>query len=464
MYIKSILDEIKQESSTNQKMVLLSKHKSNELLKNVLYLALSKRIKFFIKQIPEYVCNGTNTPLGESIKKLNFLIDRTYTGNEASMFLASLLSNSSVADAEVLEKIISKDLEIGMGSTNVNKVFKGLIEKTPYMGAKPYSKDLVKKLFTKGSLAYSQLKMDGRYCNAIIHGGEIELVSRNGEPTVLTGARILKDLEKIGSDIVLNGELTMASIPERKTANGIITSIIDIISKENTRSVQDTIKKKMDLINKYNFDSFQHILDSIEFTVWDCITVNEYYDNFSKVPYRDRLVKLQNILSFYDIDSIKQVETKIVSSPTEAMQHFAELLRQGHEGTVLKAIDGPWKDGKPNHQVKFKQELNLDLRITGFNWGTGKNEGWISSLKCATDDGILNTDPAGLSEADMEYITNNMDSLLGSIVEIKCSGLSEDSAGNKSVLHPVYLEIRTDKTTANTWPEVLEINKASIGI
>ncbi len=46
MRIKEIFDEIANESSTNQKMVILSNHKDNELLKDVLYLANSKRIKF----------------------------------------------------------------------------------------------------------------------------------------------------------------------------------------------------------------------------------------------------------------------------------------------------------------------------------------------------------------------------------------------------------------------------------
>ena len=52
MNIKQIFDEIANESGTNEKMNILSKYKENELLKNVLYMANSKRVKFYIKQIP----------------------------------------------------------------------------------------------------------------------------------------------------------------------------------------------------------------------------------------------------------------------------------------------------------------------------------------------------------------------------------------------------------------------------
>ena len=52
MTIKQIFDEINSVSGDKDKMNVLSKYKENETLKRVLYLCKSKRIKFFIKQIP----------------------------------------------------------------------------------------------------------------------------------------------------------------------------------------------------------------------------------------------------------------------------------------------------------------------------------------------------------------------------------------------------------------------------
>jgi hypothetical protein len=50
---------------------------------------------------------------------------------------------------------------------------------------------------------------------------------------------------------------------------------------------------------------------------------------------------------------------------------------------------------------------------------------------------------------------------MNTILEIKCSGISQDRNGNYSVLHPVYKMFRTDKTVANTLVECIEINKSS---
>ena len=155
------------------------------------------------------------------------------------------------------------------------------------------------------------------------------------------------------------------------------------------------------------------------------------------------------------------VETREVSTLEEVMQHFNEILERGGEGTVVKSKDGFWQDGKPVFQVKIKSEINLDLRITGFNYGTGKNANLISSLNVESEDGLLKTSPTGINEDDMDFITNNQNVLLNTIVEVKCSGISQDNKGKYSLLHPVFKMLRTDKSTANTLNECIEIAKSS---
>ena len=53
--------------------------------------------------------------------------------------------------------------------------------------------------------------------------------------------------------------------------------------------------------------------------------------------------------------------------------------------------------------------------------------------------------------------TNNQKSLLGSIIEMKCCGLSKDSEGNYSTLHPVFKLIRQDKDTADSFEQIVSI-------
>ena len=456
MKIKEIFDEIANESSTNEKMNILSKYKDNELLIQVLYLANSKRIKFYIKQIPSHSW-GLKMSLTSALGLLSALSDKSVTGYDAIAHLTNILNSVDPDDGYIIERIIEKDCKIGMGTRNINKVIPDLIERTGYMGCKPYSKELILKLLAKGT-SYSQEKMDGRFVNIIIQGGEVLNESRQGEPTLLDNPAFMQELIQL-KDCVINAELTMGEyngVPiSRYESNGIISSLISIANKKSNN--EDVTKDIQKLETKHL--PYREALDLIRVTAWDILTIDEYFTRKCKRKYKERFADLNTTLHGFKMLSI--VETREVSTIEEVMAHFNEIVSRGNEGTVVKSMDGVWADTKPSYQVKIKMEVNLDLKIVGFNYGTGKNSTLISSLNVESEDGLLKTSPTGINEDDMEYITANQDKLLNTIVEVKCSGISQDNKGNYSVLHPVFKILRTDKTIANTLAECIEINKSA---
>ena len=459
--IKQIFDEITAVGGDKAKMEVLSKYKDNELLKRVLYLCKSKRVKFYIKQIPEYTTLTSDfISLDDAIERLSNISSRFVTGNEALNFLSDILSNLAPDDAYIIERIIDKDPKIGMGTTFINKVFKDLIEDTPYMGAVSFDEKKARKIFDKGGRGLSQIKMDGRYANAIVRNGEVELESRQGEPTILTGAKFLEELTKF-EECVLNGELTMDGVP-RYESNGIIASLIDICGKKKTRSEAETNRKIINFEDKHG--SFTGALESIRYTVWDALSIDEYFAKASKTPYYERLDFVASYIMNAEATMIKPIESKEVETYGEAMEHFQEVLSTEvdgvpQEGTILKAYDGVWKDGKPSHQIKMKLEMDVDLRITGFNMGTKgtKNEFVVSSFNVESSDGLVKTRPQGLKEDMMKFITENQENLLGKVIQVKCNGLSNDRDGNYSLLYPSFVAIRDDKDTCDSLESIKEI-------
>lgn len=167
------------------------------------------------------------------------------------------------------------------------------------------------------------------------------------------------------------------------------------------------------------------------------------------------------MLDTFQTTRIRLVESKIVTTYAEAVQHFQEALSRGLEGTILKAMNGHWKDGKPNWQIKMKLEIDVDLKIVGFNYGTGKNLELISSLQCESYDGEVKTAPTGIKEDMMIHITENQDSLLGTVVEVKCSGLSQARDGRYSLLHPVFKVLRDDKDDSDSLEDIKNIELAA---
>ncbi len=461
-YIKTILDEVSASAGSNAKMATLKKYVDDETLRNVIYQAKSKKIKFYLKQIPEYTTNDKNMPLEWALEHLADISNREATGHDAIKLLEDILSSVSADDAYVVERIIDKDLKFGLGTTFINKVYKDLIEKTPYMGAKSFDETLAKKIFDKGGIAVSQVKMDGRYCNAIIRGGEVELESRQGETTFVGDAKFIRELS-VMQDCVLNGELTIDGL-DRYTANGIVASIVDIEGKREERGEEETAKKLVAFEEKHG--SYEEALSKIRYTVWDMITVDEYFEKVSKREYAIRAAILSTTLSKFSMTRVAIVEGAVVKTYEEAMLHFQQVLLRGEEGTILKALNGTWKDGKPNWQIKMKLEIHIDLRVIGFQFGEkgSKNEHVYSTINLESSCGKLKTNPAGMTEAMMADITARHEELMGTIVEIRCCGLSQNSNGEWSTLHPSVVELRDDKDTCDSLESAIEIENMAKGL
>ena len=108
--------------------------------------------------------------------------------------------------------------------------------------------------------------------------------------------------------------------------------------------------------------------------------------------------------------------------------------------------------------ANLKDGMQLSRNIK-FNYGKegSKNEKWISSLTVESADGKVVTKPCGISEKDMKHITKNQNILMGTIIEMKCCGLSCDKDGEYSTLHPVFKSLRDDKETADTLESIIEI-------
>lgn len=450
-----ILYRIADEPGSNAKMDILREYVDNSTLQKAIYLSLSPRVKFWIKKIPSYTSTLSNHfTLDEAMEHLSDIMNREVTGDAAKDHLEDILSSVNEDNAEVIKKIIQKDLKIGMNVSNVNKVFPKLIEVTPYMGAVAFNDKEARRLCKNKMI--SQVKMDGRYCNALIKNNKVTLLARGGEITYVGDALFLKELSKC-PDAVLNGELTIDGL-DRYEANGIISSIVSIEGKIGERSKEETGKKILSFEKKHG--SYSDLINRIKYTVWDIISHEEYEDMESSTPYTLRLKSMNEYIKYNCLTMVSEVEWKIVDSFKLAMEHFQEIAETGGEGTVIKTLNGTWKKGKPKWQMKMKKEDYHDLKIVGFNYGTvgTKNEHVISSLDVETCDGMLRTSPGGISESDMNYITENQKDLLGSIVEVKCSGLSQNKHGEYALLHPVFIKLRDDKKVANSIEECININ------
>jgi len=465
MSIYDIIQELKTTPGLNDKRAILRREKDNELFKKVLKYTYDPRITFGIKKIPKYDYVALDLTLDEAIDFLNGLVSRKYTGKAAEELLRGVLETVSESDAEVIKGIIAKDFKAGFGVSLINSEMAPFkIYEVPYMGAISYNEKKLTKLFEDHPFVYSEVKMDGRYLNIVSTKDGVFLESRGGKPNPLMGA-LEKEAEAfrdyIGEDVVINGELMFRGEKDRYKANGIISSYVSIAQKDYDG--KDISKESKKFKESYGID-LNEAKERITLIAWDFLPLEDFRNGVYNSPRNDRIFRLEKIIQ--NSGSFEMIEYKIVNDKAEAVEHFQEMLARGEEGTILKGSEGIWKDGKPNHQMKMKIEITLDLRISGFNYGTPgtKNENVISSLNVESEDGLLKTSPGGIKEADMEFITENQEELLGKLVEVKCSGLSKDSEGNWSCLHPVFVKIRDDKEVGDDLESCIKIENMAKGL
>lgn len=79
---------------------------------------------------------------------------------------------------------------------------------------------------------------------------------------------------------------------------------------------------------------------------------------------------------------------RLVTDDAEAGQaFFAEAVRRGHEGVVVKSLTVPYEAGRRGSGwVKVKQTHTLDLLVLAAEWGHGRRTGWLSNLHLGARD------------------------------------------------------------------------------
>jgi DNA ligase-1 len=71
----------------------------------------------------------------------------------------------------------------------------------------------------------------------------------------------------------------------------------------------------------------------------------------------------------------------------EAGPFLQEAVALGHEGVMVKALDGPYEAGRRGAGwLKVKRAHTLDLVILAAEWGHGRRRGWLSNLHLGARD------------------------------------------------------------------------------
>ena len=425
--MNKILQELNESNSTNYKKEVLNKYKDNKELQNLLkmtYCKVSYTYGISLKNVDRPSKYNNTLSLQEALKMLLNLSNRTYTGNNARSYLDGILSSLNEDNSNIILKVIDRDLKIGIGRTEINKVWKDLVVKFPYMRCGIYTQKTAKKIKYPSFL---QIKADGLFQQVIVQAGEVSFISRSGEERHFP---ILEEYFKDFKEGVYIGEMLVQNISDRSKGNGLINSSIP-----------------------------PH--DDVYIQLWDYVTLDEYSrpkDKSNKTLYVDRFKELNDTI--VENKHIKLIPTITVHTLDEVIEQTSKWMKDGLEGAILKDYSNIFIDHTSPTQLKLKISFEIDVKITGFiegKKGTSREE-TFGSITFETLDGKLKGSVSGFKDKELKDFNSRREELIGRIIEVQANDITKSRDKDTYALsHPRFIELREDKFEADTTERAFEM-------
>lgn len=327
---RSLVDELKDTSSSLEKKEILKKHLvNNEDLKKIVYYTYNPLYQFYVTSD---VCEKHATLIGKEYKCIFELLDalrtRKITGHDAVGAVNSFVYKNQDYK-ELIYSIIDKDLKTRTAEKTINSAVKNLIPEFEVALAEKHDD---KNVSFKDKW-YASQKLDGVRCICVVdENGKVTSFSRQG--------KIFTTLKKIEEEI---SKLNLKSV----VFDGELCSIKD--GKEDFQSIMKLIRKK------------DYTIPNPVYKLFDIIDLPDFLNKKSKTIFSERLARLKkmipennNFLHVLDQDLVKDQES-LASLRKDATM-------QGWEGIMLRK-DTFYEGKRSKNLLKCKNFYDDEYKV-----------------------------------------------------------------------------------------------------
>lgn len=405
-----------QESSGKRLQEILEENKDNELLKKVLWFVYNPYIVTGLssKKINKIVNKQIKYAPAETIEEVFEYLQKHNTGTDIDIaYVLEFIQGKP--DQEMYEQIFTKELKLGITSKTINKIFPNLIPEFNVMLAEKYWDRMEELEKTNPDIIITQ-KYDGVRCVAIHDKSGIKLFSRQGKP--IEG---LYDLEEqllwlpFGC---FDGEL--------------------LLNKDNIPS-KDLYRETVTVVNSKDQDK-----KDIVFNIFDTCEIKEFENGYCSVPCIERKKIIQELEEQMKPDWWKSVPILYYGKYNKdiVQQELNKQIALEHEGVMVNIANAPYEARRTKNILKVKAMQDCDLKIIGFEEGTGKNKGTLGAI-IVDYKGFEVRVGSGFTDQDREYFWANQNELLGRVITVQYFEETTNKKDNSlSLRFPVYLELR----------------------
>lgn len=255
-------------------------------------------------------------------------------------------------------------------------------------------------------------------CIAIHNKNEVKLFSRQGKP--IEGLKdIEKELYQLG-DGCYDGEL--------------------LLDKENIPS-KDLYRETVQVVNSKSENK-----KDIIFNIFDYLSIKEFYEGKSENPCSIRKSLIKENYRVLNPKFWKPVPILYKGEYNKdiVQEKLNEQIALEHEGVMVNLANAPYEGKRTKNILKVKAMQDCDLKIIGFEEGTGKNKGTLGAI-IVDYKGFAVKVGSGFTDKDREYFWNNSMKLLGRVITVQYFEETTNIKDNSlSLRFPVYLGLREE--------------------
>ena len=344
MHFRDFVNEIMESNSRLHKQAVLKKYKDDEVVKKYLQIAFDPYRVYGLSTKKLHTQVSLTTPFiasTETIFELFEYLEEHNTGTfseilECQSWLNDVASWDSEC-AELLEKLICKDLSIGVDVGTINKEIPGLIKTFSCMLAQKYF-DKPEKL--SGKVFAITAKLDGFRLIAIKDSsGNVKFYSRVGQ--LIEGlVEIEKEFEGLPSNLAFDGELT-------------ISNYFEMASKDAYKKASKIIRLKGDTPKT-----------GLTYRVFDCMTADEFLAQQCDKTYNERRAMLDTFADRVDLKHIDVLPVLYRGDDTfKVIEWLNKITADDGEGCMVNVCSEKYSWTRSWALMKVKKFQSLDLLV-----------------------------------------------------------------------------------------------------
>lgn len=412
-----ILLELK-DSSGNKLQDIIKDNEDNYLFRDILFFLYNPYIVTGLssKKINKEVPFQTKYPPAQDIKDVFWHLIEHNTGTDIDIaYVLEFISKQKNEYKDIYAQIFTKELKLGITAKTINKVIPNLIPEFNVMLAEKYWDKMNELEDKKPNIIITQ-KLDGVRAVVRVSNHKAKIFSRQGK--LIEGLNDLENEMSKLTDGCYDGELLLnkEDIPSKD------------LYRETVTIVNSKEKNKKDII----------------FNIFDMVENDEFdykYSNFA-CKYRKH-----NIEKLYEIAKPNYWKPVPILYQGEYNKEIIqkELDKQislQHEGVMINLADAPYEGKRTKNILKVKAMQDCDLKIIGFEEGTGKNKGTLGAV-IVDYKGFNVKVGSGFTNQDRDYFWNNQDKLLGRVITVQYFEETNNKKDNSvSLRFPVFVELR----------------------